>query len=121
MEAPSQYISPLHPGPLKTGRCSLQKYFYGSGTILIVDDEQPVLEAASEMLNIWIQGAAGFHRRGSTFNLQEKRDTIDLVILDMIMPVMGGSQVLKALREINPDVRIILSSGYVMRERGESH
>ncbi|HPF07594.1 MAG TPA: response regulator, partial [Spirochaetota bacterium] len=38
-----------------------------------------------------------------------------LVILDMIMPVMSGSQVLKALREINPEVRIILSSGYVMQ------
>lgn len=90
--------------------------FYGSGTILIVDDEQPVLEAASEMLNILGYRALQASTGEEALSIyREKRDTIDLVILDMIMPVMGGSQVLKALREINPDVRIILSSGYVMQ------
>ncbi len=37
---------------------------------------------------------------------------IDLVMLDMIMPGMGGSEVYDRLTEINPDVKVILSSGY---------
>jgi len=37
---------------------------------------------------------------------------IDLVILDMIMPDMGGSETFDQLKEINPDVKVLLSSGY---------
>ena len=36
----------------------------------------------------------------------------DLVILDMIMPDMGGSEAYDRLKEINPDVKVLLSSGY---------
>ena len=90
--------------------------FYGSGTILIVDDEHSVLEAASEMLLILgykvLQASSG---EEAISIYSEQKDVISLVILDMIMPVMSGSQVLKTLREINPEVRIILSSGYVMQ------
>lgn len=89
--------------------------FYGSGTILVVDDEKPILEAASEMLNILgykvFQASSG---EEALSIYRDKGDVIDLVILDMIMPVMSGSQVLKVLREIDPCVKIILSSGYMM-------
>ncbi len=90
--------------------------FYGSGTILVVDDEKAILEAASEMLNIL--GYTVFIASSGEEALsiyREKGTLIDLVILDMIMPVMSGFQVLKALREIYPFVKIILSSGYVMQ------
>jgi len=43
---------------------------------------------------------------------QENRDIIDLVILDMIMPETGGGETFDRLKEINPDVKVILSSGY---------
>jgi two-component system cell cycle sensor histidine kinase/response regulator CckA len=46
---------------------------------------------------------------------REKQGNIDLVILDMIMPVMTGSVVFKMLKEINKDVKVILASGYSMR------
>ena len=45
----------------------------------------------------------------------EKKDKIDLVILDMILPGMSGAQVLKMIMAINPDVKVILSSGYSMQ------
>jgi len=41
-----------------------------------------------------------------------KKGLIDLVILDMVMPGMGGGAAFDALRAINPAVKIILSSGY---------
>jgi len=44
--------------------------------------------------------------------LRKNRDTIDLVILDMIMPGMGGREVFDQLKNINMGVRVLLSSGY---------
>ena len=43
---------------------------------------------------------------------QAKQDEIDLVILDLIMPGMGGGEVYDALKEIDPTVKVLLSSGY---------
>jgi len=43
---------------------------------------------------------------------REHKDTIDLIILDMIMPDMGGAETYDTLKEINPNVRALLSSGY---------
>jgi CheY-like chemotaxis protein len=39
-------------------------------------------------------------------------DKIDMVILDMIMPDMGGGETYDKLKEINPDIKVLLSSGY---------
>jgi YesN/AraC family two-component response regulator len=43
---------------------------------------------------------------------REKWSEIDVIILDMIMPGMGGGETFEVLKSINPDVRVILSSGY---------
>jgi CheY-like chemotaxis protein len=42
----------------------------------------------------------------------EKRDNIDMLLLDMIMPDMGGGETYDRMKEINPDIKILLSSGY---------
>ena len=44
---------------------------------------------------------------------KKNRDTIDMVILDMIMPGMGG-EVYDRLKEINPGIEVLLSSGYAI-------
>jgi two-component system cell cycle sensor histidine kinase/response regulator CckA len=43
---------------------------------------------------------------------QEKKEKIDLVILDLIMPGMGGKKCLEGLLQINPDVKVVVASGY---------
>ena len=43
---------------------------------------------------------------------QEKKDSIDIVILDLVMPDLGGAEVVDAIKDINPDTKIMLSSGY---------
>jgi len=43
---------------------------------------------------------------------QEHGDTINLVILDIVMPDIGGGEVYDRLKEIRPDVKVLLSSGY---------
>jgi len=42
----------------------------------------------------------------------EKKDVIDLIILDIVMPRLGGRKTFKKLKEINPKIKVIISSGY---------
>ena len=87
----------------------------GSGTVLLVDDEDMVREVAAELL-----GELGYRvlEAGSGEQAlhiyQDVKQDIDIVILDMIMPGMGGGQVFDRLREIKPDAKVLLSSGYSM-------
>jgi DNA-binding NtrC family response regulator len=43
---------------------------------------------------------------------KKHRETVDLVVLDIIMPKMKGGEVFDCLTEINPDINVLLSSGY---------
>jgi two-component system cell cycle sensor histidine kinase/response regulator CckA len=88
----------------------------GSGGILLVDDEPMILGPASEvlkMLGYTVYQTASGQEAVSTY--LQKKENIDLVILDMILPGMSGSQTLKMLKDINPAVKVILSSGYSMQ------
>ncbi len=90
-----------------------RKALQGKGTLLLIDDEKPVLDIASAMLESigysTLKAASGL--QGLEFYEREK-DRIDLVILDMIMPDMNGGDVFDRLREINPQVMVLLASGY---------
>ncbi|MGO9136818.1 MAG: response regulator [Syntrophales bacterium] len=85
----------------------------GEGTILLVDDEDMIVEVSRELLEV-LGYRVHVARNGSdAIDLyKEKRDEIDVIILDMIMPGMGGEETFEVLKSINPDVRVILSSGY---------
>lgn len=81
--------------------------------ILIVDDEPSVVEVLSDMLALndmpTLQATSGAN---GVALYREHQDDIALVLLDLMMPGMNGEETFRALREINPDVRVILSSGY---------
>jgi PAS domain S-box-containing protein len=85
----------------------------GSGTILLVDDEEMVLDIGVQLLKKMgykvLQAGSG----DEALKLFEAhKDAIDLVILDIIMPEMGGGQLFDRLAQIQPDVKVLLSSGY---------
>jgi signal transduction histidine kinase len=84
----------------------------GSGTILLVDDEELVLEVGSEVLKKL--GYTVLEAKGGkeALKIYRENNTIDLVILDMIMPQMGGGETYDKMKDINPDVKVVLSSGY---------
>ena len=85
----------------------------GSGTILIADDEEMVLNASTQMLKklgyTVIEASSG---RKAVENYKEYKDQVDLVILDMVMPEISGSEAYDKMKEINPEVKVLLSSGY---------
>jgi len=85
----------------------------GSETILLVDDETAILEVSKEMLEMLGYRVFIAPTGKEAVEIYEKIwHTIDLVILDMIMPVMGGAQTFDRLKSLNPNVRVLLSSGY---------
>jgi len=85
----------------------------GTETILLVDDEKMILEVNEELLECmgYRVYAAGSGQEAIAVYM-EKRNEIDLVILDMIMPGISGGETFDRLREINPGVKVLLSSGY---------
>ena len=85
----------------------------GKETILLVDDEKPIQELGERILlrsGYTVlkasdgESALEIYRRGD--------ERIDLVILDLIMPGMGGKKCLEKILEINPKAKVVIASGY---------
>ncbi len=87
----------------------------GSETILLVDDEDVIIEVGQDMLrHLGYRVLTAGSGKDAIRVFRENRDEIDLVILDMIMPDMGGGEVYDRIREADSNVKVILSSGYSM-------
>ena len=87
----------------------------GMETILLVDDEETISDVVEKALTL--TGYKVLLARGGEEALEvyrNNRNRIDLVVLDMIMPGMNGKKVFDQLREMDPGVSIILSTGYSM-------
>ena len=81
--------------------------------VLIVDDEEMILKVGKKMLEKMSHKVfAASSGKEAIEIFKEQKDRIDLVVLDMIMPEMGGKETFERLREIDPDVKILISSGY---------
>jgi CheY-like chemotaxis protein len=83
------------------------------GSILVIDDEPPVRNVAAELVRTFgmepataadgTEGLTLFEKAGGKF---------DVVFLDLTMPGLSGPETLEKLRMINPDVRVLLVSGF---------
>ncbi len=83
------------------------------GTILIAEDEESVLLVAKIMLeNLGYTIITAIDGRDALQKYKSSMEKIDLVLMDLTMPHMDGVQASNALREITPDLKIIISSGY---------
>jgi len=92
---------------------SAEHIIEGTGTILLVDDEEEVLDVGVQLLKIL--GYTALEAKGGREAVeiyQKNKDKIDMVILDMIMPGMGGGEAYDRMKEINPGIKVLLSSGY---------
>lgn len=91
----------------------------GRGTILLVDDEPMIMDVAREMLESFgytvitaSSGREAIEKFSAVQSGTGEAARIDLVIQDMIMPGVGGGEVFDRLKELDPDVKVLLSSGY---------
>jgi CheY-like chemotaxis protein len=93
----------------------------GTETILLVDDEKIILEVSRELLEsmgyrVYAVGSG----QEAVALFTRKRHEIDLVILDMIMPEISGGETFDRLREINPGIKVLLSSGYSLNGEAQT-
>ncbi|MBX3158293.1 MAG: response regulator [Deltaproteobacteria bacterium] len=81
--------------------------------ILVIDDEPIVLGAVREILELEGYAVTTAHGGHEGIELYRRRATdFAGVLLDVTMPGLGGAEVVRELRMIRPDVRVILMSGY---------
>ena len=82
-------------------------------TILLVDDNETVLETGRDVLEglgyIVLTAEDGVF---AIEQYQAHKDEIDMLILDVVMPRLGGVEALQAIRDINPDVKAMFATGY---------
>lgn len=85
----------------------------GEGCVLVVDDDLDVREVAVAILN-----SRGFSTLEAVDGeealriFEARRSEIRLVLLDLTMPRLGGTATFRLLRELDPDIRVLLMSGY---------
>lgn len=84
----------------------------GTGTILLVDDEETVRTPAEEVLKEFGYTVITAGDGETAFELYRNSGSVDIVILDLIMPGMGGVHCMKKLLHLDPDANIIMTSGY---------
>ena len=85
----------------------------GTGIILLVDDEPMILNVGRKILETLGYTILTAQDGTSAIELyKQSKKSIDLVILDMVMPEMGGGEVFDEIKKINPEVKVLLSSGY---------
>jgi CheY-like chemotaxis protein len=85
----------------------------GSETVLFVDDEDIIIDVGRDLLKKLgydVLTAKGGIEAVEIYKTNPKK--IDIVILDMIMPEMGGGDTYEKLRDVDPGVKVLLSSGY---------
>jgi two-component system, cell cycle sensor histidine kinase and response regulator CckA len=90
-----------------------QRISVGSETVLLVDDEAIIIEVSAQMLQTIGYKVLTAHSGKDAINIfKQNNDKVAMVILDLVMPGMGGGEVYERLKEIDPNVKVLLSSGY---------
>ena len=89
------------------------KRIVGRETLLLVDDEKKIRDVCRDGLKLMGYTVITADSGEAAIDIYGRSHaTIDVVILDMIMPGLNGRETYKRLRQINPDVRVLLASGY---------
>lgn len=90
-----------------------------NGIILLVEDDDTTRKAIRETLELLgYQVLTAINGQDALDKLDQQVDAIDLVLTDMIMPEMGGLAFYEALKEWQPDVRVVVMTGYPLADVG---
>jgi CheY-like chemotaxis protein len=90
-----------------------ERLLKGNETILLVDDEQLIIEVATEILAaLGYKVLAARSGQEAVRVYKKNRESISLVILDMIMPHMNGGEIFDRIKSIDKNAKVLLSSGF---------
>jgi two-component system cell cycle sensor histidine kinase/response regulator CckA len=91
----------------------VEKFVEGQETVLLVDDEDMILDVGTRMLKkLGYQVFTARDGKEAITVFQKHREKIDVIVLDMIMPRMGGGETYDRIKKVKPGVKVLLSSGY---------
>jgi nitrogen-specific signal transduction histidine kinase/CheY-like chemotaxis protein len=104
---------PASEKDITTEKKSKQEILGGSETVLLVDDEQLIIDVGTQLLKKMGYEVLAVDNGKEAIELYaQNQDKIALVILDMVMPEISGGEVFDRIRAINPEAKVLLSSGY---------
>jgi len=90
-----------------------QNILVGTETILLVDDEEMIIDVGAEILQkLGYEVLTASNGIEAIEVYRQNRQKVAMVILDLIMPQMGGGETYDKLKEVDPQVKVLLSSGY---------
>jgi CheY-like chemotaxis protein len=90
-----------------------EKVYSGSNTVLLVDDDSMIIDVGKQMLERTGLEVIVARNGKQAIDIYDKDvKSIDLVILDLIMPGLNGIETYQELKKINPDIKVLFSSGY---------
>ncbi|WDP84281.1 MAG: response regulator [Desulfobacter sp.] len=97
-----------------------EKLVLGNESILLVDDEQRILTVGREICKALGYKVITTDSGKEALKIYaEKQDHINIVVLDMIMPEMNGLETFIALKKMNPDIKVLLSTGYAIDQKAQ--
>ncbi len=94
-------------------KCTEDTVAYGKGMVLIIDDEEVVRTNTMTFLeNLGYNAESASDGYEGIDIFSKEPDKFDLIILDLIMPGLNGIETCRKMKEYNPDIRILFSSGF---------
>jgi PAS domain S-box-containing protein len=112
------YIPVSSEKPEAAAESSTAEIPYGTGLILVVDDELIMRETAREILEeCGYEVAVAENGYNALEIFKEKSNEISAVVMDMAMPVMSGIVAYKEMLKIDPDVKVLITSGFKQDKR----
>ena len=99
---------------------ALDRIITGTETLMLVDDEISILETVREAIMLFGYRVVTARNGEEALEIYaEQKDEIELIVLDLIMPGGGGKKCLRGLRKINPEVKVLMTSGYVSADQAK--
>ncbi len=98
-----------------------EKIINGKGTIMLVDDEELIREVMEQLLIDLGYKVVSFGGCSDAISYYKNHNnSIDAVLLDMVMPLMTGVEVFEILKFINPDIKAALLTGFAFKEDADA-
>jgi PAS domain S-box-containing protein len=113
------YLPELQPDDSEIGfGADTQDLYLGSGWILIIDDEPVIRITATKMLELLGYSVLSAENGEEGIKVfKEHQEEIRTIILDMAMPVMTGDEAYKRLKKIDPQVKVLVATGFTNDKR----